>query len=38
MFDTLLEFLFYLNEKGLINNHDFDYEKEVAEFIKQSKK
>ncbi len=31
---TLIEFLLYLNEKGLINNHDFDYEKQAKKFLK----
>jgi hypothetical protein len=33
--NTLLDFLLVLNEKGLINNHDFDYEKEAKLFIKK---
>ncbi len=30
-------FLLYLNKKGLINNHDFDYEKESKSFLRQIK-
>lgn len=30
----LLNFLFYLNDKGLINNHDFEYEKEIKKYLK----
>jgi len=30
----LMKFLFYLNEKDLINNHDFDYKKETKKYIK----
>lgn len=33
--DTLVDFLLYLNDKGLINNHDFDYEKEAKKFNKK---
>ena len=33
--DILLDFLLHLNNKQLINNHDFDYEKEVKKFIKE---
>jgi len=32
--DYLVNFLIYLNDKGLINNHDFDYEKEAKEYVK----
>lgn len=31
---TLEKFLFYLNDKCLINNHDFDYEKTIDEYLK----
>ena len=31
--DFLIEFLLFLNEKGLINNHDFDYEKESLKYL-----
>jgi hypothetical protein len=31
----LIEFQIYLNDKGLINNHDWEYEKEAKKFIKQ---
>jgi len=30
----LIDFLLYLNNKGLINNHDFDYEEEAKRYIK----
>ena len=33
--DILLDFLLHLNNKQLINNHDFDYEKEVKKFLKE---
>jgi hypothetical protein len=33
--NLLMSFLFYLNEKKLINNHDFDYEKEARKFLKK---
>jgi hypothetical protein len=36
--DKLVDFLLYLNEKGLINNHDFDYEKESKKYLKKIKK
>lgn len=32
MEEKLIEFLIELNDKGLINNHDFDYEKEAKNF------
>lgn len=32
--ETLVNFLLYLNEKDLINNHDFDYEKEAKKYLK----
>jgi len=35
MKDILIEFQIYLNEKKLINNHDWDFEKEAKKFIKQ---
>jgi hypothetical protein len=31
--DTLMGFLFFLNSEGLINNYDFDYEKEINKFL-----
>ncbi len=31
--DILLDFLLHLNNKQLINNHDFDYEKEIKKFL-----
>jgi hypothetical protein len=34
---TLIDFLIYLNEKKLINNFDFDYEKEAKLYLKQLK-
>ena len=33
--DDLVDFLIYLNNKKLINNHDFDYEKEAKNYIKK---
>jgi hypothetical protein len=30
----LIDFFIYLQYKGLINDYDFDYEKEVKRFIK----
>lgn len=33
----LVGFLFYLNEKDLINNHDFDYQKQTKKYIKSLK-
>jgi len=33
----LMDFLFYLNDKELINNHDFDYEKEVDKYLNKNK-
>ena len=38
MEDTLIRFLLYLNDKGLINNHDFDYEQQARIFIKKQRK
>jgi hypothetical protein len=35
--DELLSFLFYLNDEGLINNHDFDYQVQVDKYIKNLK-
>ncbi len=32
--ETLVNFLLHLNEKDLINNHDFDYEKEAKKYVK----
>lgn len=31
----LINFLLYLNEKALLNNHDFDYEKEAKKYLKR---
>lgn len=36
--ELLTSFLVYLNEKGLINNHDFDFEKEAKKYISINKK
>jgi hypothetical protein len=33
--DILMDFLLYLNNKELINNHDFDYEYEINKFLKK---
>lgn len=33
--NLLLEFMLYLHDKDLINNHDFDYEKEAKKFLKK---
>ena len=33
--EQLVNFLLYLNDKELINNHDFDYEKEAKKYIKK---
>ena len=33
----LMDFLFYLNDKGLINNYDFDYEKEIDKYLNKDK-
>lgn len=35
MKEILIEFLLELNKKGLINNYDFDYEKEAKDFVKR---
>jgi hypothetical protein len=35
--ERLIDFLTHLNTKGLINNHDFDYEKEVNKYLKSTK-
>lgn len=35
--ETLIEFLLELNERGLINNYDLDYEKEAKDFVKRLK-
>ena len=34
MEDILIRFQIYLNDKGLITNHDWDYEKLAKQFIK----
>jgi hypothetical protein len=36
--DKLVSFLLHLNQKGLINNYDFDYEKESKKYLKKIKK
>jgi len=33
--ELLIGFLLYLNQKKLINNHDFDYEAEAKKYIKR---
>jgi hypothetical protein len=33
--ELLIDFLIHLNNKGLINNHDFDYEKEAKKYSKK---
>lgn len=33
--DRLIDFLIHLNDRGLINNHDFDYEKEAKIYAKK---
>lgn len=33
--DDLIGFLFYLYDKGLINDYDFDYEKEASLYLKK---
>lgn len=35
--EQLVNFLLYLNDKKLINNHDFDYEKEAKKYLTKSK-
>ena len=35
---TLIEFLFELNSKGLINDFSFDFENEVKSFLKNRSK
>lgn len=32
--EHLVDFLLHLNDKKLINNHDFDYEKEAKKYLK----
>lgn len=34
--EQLINFLIYLNNKGLINNHDFDYENEIKKYLKNN--
>ncbi len=38
MEEILIRFQIYLNDKNLITNHDWDYEKLAKQFIKQFKK
>ena len=33
--EHLVNFLLHLNDKELINNHDFDYEKEAKKYLKK---
>jgi hypothetical protein len=33
--EELLKFQFYLHEKGLINNHDWDYMAEINKYLKK---
>ena len=33
--EQLVNFLLHLNDKELINNHDFDYEKEAKKYLKK---
>ncbi len=35
---TLIEFLFELNSKGLINDNNFEFEDEVKYFLKNRRK
>lgn len=35
--EQLVNFLLHLNGKELINNHDFDYEKEAKKYLKKIK-
>ena len=37
MEDKLIDFQIFLNDKGLINNHDWDFEKEAKLYIKSKK-
>ena len=34
--EQLVNFLLHLNGKGLINNYDFDYEKEAKKYLKKN--
>jgi len=38
MEDILIRFQIFLNDKGLITNHDWDYEKLSKQFIRHEKK
>jgi len=38
MEDILIRFQIFLNDKGLITNHDWDYEKLAKQFIRHEKK
>lgn len=33
--EQLVNFLLHLNDKKLINNHDFDFEKEAKKYLKK---
>jgi len=33
--EILLDFQIYLNSKGLITSHDWDWEKEIKKFLKK---
>lgn len=35
--EKLVDFLLHLNDKGLINDYDFDYEKEAKEYLKKKR-
>ena len=34
--EQLVNFLLHLNDKELINNHEFDYEKEAKKYLKKN--
>lgn len=34
--DMLVKFQLYLNDKGLINDYDFDYENEATKFLSKN--
>ena len=36
--DLLIDFQLYLNEKGLINNYDFNYRGQAKKYLKQCTK
>ena len=35
--NILLDFLFYMNEAGLITNHDFDFEEVIQDYYAKNK-